>query len=176
MLLVKEFFQKDDDFKLKQLANETIKPSVLYNDKILVKIPLIAYSLSKLLSKDYIVSSDSWSEAKKSLINSIEKSVVFLKKKDEKSFKKSLNSVSDELRKVDFETGRFMQSVFDKAKMKYASTAYYFGMSLSQAAFLTGADKIHLQNYIGKTRQHEDEIDFSGIKKRLYNLKQVVNE
>ncbi len=172
---VETAFKSENSFKLRSISNTLIKKAALENDQFVAKIVLISYALHKLLTKEHIVNSEHWFDARKNLLHSLTVSISFLKKEDGKSFRKSLQIISNSVAKIDSQAGHFFQSTFDKAKIKYGSTAYFYGMSLSQAAFLTGADRSSLQSYIGVTKQHEDA-DVVGIEKRLSNLKSVLCE
>ena len=170
---VKEFFEKGNALKLRVLANDLIRPASLENNRSLARISVSAYCLHKLLNKHHVVEGKKWPATKKILSKSLDEALGALKKKDSALFRKELSSLSDDIRKIDVETGRYVQGIFDKARVKYASSAYYYGLSLSQAADLTNADKSTLQKYIGFTKQH-DEYEWIGIKKRVEKLREAV--
>ena len=170
---VKKDFEKGNSFKLRVISNDLIKSAAMYNDKLIASIVLISYSLHKLLSKEHIAQSEHWQLARKELIYSLENSIGFLKRKDPQGFIKSVHLIIANLETIDNQAGHFIQGTYDKARIKYASTAYYYGLSVSKAASLTGCDRFSLQNYIGITKQDEN-LKIVGIKKRLTSLTEAL--
>lgn len=173
-LAVKNFFEKQDALQLRVLANNVIKGAALHNDRLLARISVISYSLHKLLSKEHIVMGANWGKNKKTVSNALDSAIFCLQKNDFKCFAEDLDNVAVQLEKVDAELGNFVKSLYEKARIKYAADAYYLGMSLSQAAELTGADKKQLQEYVAFTKQHEEEKPAFGIKDRLNRLYKVI--
>ncbi len=86
-----------------------------------------------------------------------------------------LQKAVEDISKIDSEMSNYAIAVFDKAKTKLASTAYSFGLSLEQAAALTGAGRKELLNYIGATRMHDEAGVSLGISERLKKLKEVLS-
>lgn len=171
MLLIKKLFAAQKTMDLRELANSVMKKAALENDVVLAHIAVLAYALHKILTKEHVTKSGFWLEYEMSLTESIEKAINALKAGEGDNFEKALNSVGVNLEKIDAELGRYVQSTYTKGKVKYAADAYYYGVSLSQAAALTGASKDELQSYIGVTKQHDLLKDKKGIKLRLDEFK-----
>jgi hypothetical protein len=72
--------------------------------------------------------------------------------------------------------GNYVSNLYEKARIKMASSAYGLGLSLSQAAMLTGADKKQLLNYIGITKMHDEIKETKGIASRIKSLKKALEE
>ncbi len=173
---LRELFQKTRIIDLKDFSNKCIEEAALKNDRILAEISLISYSLYKLLSKVHIKDDKNWNKLKSNILDSIDNCTRLLYQKNVQAFEKSLNKVVFNISSVDKNLGHFVQSLLDKARVKQASRAYAFGLSLSQAAELTKADKKNLQQYIGQTIIHDDFGITLGINTRLTNLKELINE
>ncbi|MFH1256437.1 MAG: hypothetical protein V1494_04025 [Candidatus Diapherotrites archaeon] len=166
-------FRENNVIDLKHLANDCIEDAAMQNDELFAQLSLIAYSLNKLSSKDHIVRNAKWGSAKNAILGLLEKCIAFLKAKKIREFKAELQGVSDKVRGIDETLGHYVENVFDKARVKQASTAYAFGLSLSSAAGLTGADKKELLNYIGTTKIHDEQEEGAGIESRLKVLRQI---
>ena len=166
--------QKEDLMGLRKLANETIKDAALQNSSLLAKIAVLAYALHKLLTKEHVVENHFWLEKKLAISETIGKAEQELKEKNLQKFERELNSVTVNLRAVDKELGVYVQSAYDKARVKYAADAHYYGISLAQAAELLDVPKDDLQKYIGYTKQHDMEVDKKGITGRLEALRSVL--
>ncbi len=168
---IKKAFQKNDIVKLKSISNNIIEKAAIKNDSLLAELSLIAYSLYKLISKVHIRSDPKFSRIKTKIIGELDKSMYSLKRKEVEKFKKDLKGIVNEIIKLDSKMGNYVKNIYENAKIKQASRAYAFGLSLSQAAQLTGSEKKNLQEYIGNTRMHDEVGITLGIKKRLTILK-----
>jgi len=165
-------FQNSDIFALKEAANNAIGEAALANDRKLAKIALIAYSLHKMHSKQHIVRHDRWPEIKHDILFDLEKAAKAIKQKNEEEFEYRMQAAIDSVKTTDKNIGNYVQNIFEKAKVKYASTAYSLGLGLGQSAALTGADKKQLLRYIGLTKISDREATVLGIGKRLKKLKE----
>lgn len=169
-------FQKNNLFKLRQLSNDLIEEAALSSDKLKAQLSLIAYSLQKLISKPHIVEAQKWSKIKSSVDSSLRKALILLKKKDLAGFEKELDNISVKVLEVDSSLGYYVANVYEKAKLKQASRAYAFGLSLRQSASLTETNEKDLLNYIGATKIHDREKNVKGIAERKKLLEGIFVE
>ncbi len=169
-------FKKGEALKLREHANSLVKRAASENSKSTAKIAVVSYVLHKLLTKEHIVRHKKWKGNKASLSNAIASAMKALEADDLEKFGSSMDSFSKQLKKIDFYFSRFVQSLMEKSRVKYASDAYYYGLSMSSAAALTGADKKRLQEFIGATKLHEKEKPKRGIRQRLSSLKKALGE
>lgn len=167
-------FEKNKAMDLREHANELIKKAAIENNKSLALIAVVSYVLHKLLTKEHIIKYKKWNNNKRSLINAIERALKALEKDNLKEFNSSMKSFSKQLKKIDSYFSRFVQGLMEKSRVKYASDAYFYGLSLSSASELTGADKKKLQEFIGATKVHEKEKPKKGIGERLKDLKKGI--
>lgn len=172
---LRQFFKKEKAFRLKELSAELIRESALHDDKFKALMALIAYSLFKLESKTHIKKSQKWPSAKERILKHLDNAILELRQKRFKDSETELQNAVEDISRIDSEISNYALNVFEKAKTKLASTAYSFGLSLSQAAMLTGADKKNLLNYIGFTKMHDEAGVSIGINERLKALKEVLS-
>jgi len=171
---LRQDFAKAKPFRLKALSKELIEEAALNNDKLKALMALIAYSLYKLCSKAHVLESPKWKFAREQILQHLDKGIVELRAKKFKEFELELQKAVEDISKIDSEISNYAVAVFEKAKTKLASTAYSFGLSLGQAAALTGAGKKDLLNYIGFTKMHDEAGVSLGISERLKKLKEVL--
>ncbi len=164
-------FEKQDIFGLKEIANQAIENASLINNKRLASLALIAYCLHKMCSKQHIVRDGRWSEIKHDILFDLKKAEKSLEALDLDDFDHWIGEVIGSVKQTDEEIGNYVQNLFEKAKVKYASVAYSMGLSLGQAAALTGSGKKDLLRYIGITRISDRDTVTHGIGKRLRSLK-----
>jgi len=165
-------FGKQDSFALREIGNKAIRKAALENNRQLAQVALVAYCLHKLSSKQHIVRHGKWASVRKSILVNLRKAVKALEKGDEKGFGRALEDAVVKIRAFDKSLGNYVQGLYEKARVKYASEAYALGLGLGQAAALTGADKKNLLNYIGVTKVHDRESVTYGIRERLGKLKE----
>ena len=164
-------FQKQDIFALKETANKAIDQAALENDRQLAKLALIAYCLHKMSSKHHIARHGRWQEIKHDILFDLKKAAKAIEENNSREFEYRIRAAIDSVKTTDEKIGNYVQNLFEKAKVKYASNAYSMGLGLGQAAELTGANKKQLIRYIGVTRLADREALTMGIEERLKRLK-----
>ena len=169
-------FGKQSIIELKDISNDAIQLAALKSSHLLSEVSLIAYSLHKLLTKVHIAESGEWDALRDEIEKDLDSALEMIGKNDLKGFEKALHGVIGGIAAVDSELGNYVQGTYDKARIKQASRAYSFGISLSRAAELTGADKKELLQYIGATKMHDEEAIKFGIGERLKELKKALGK
>ncbi|HZX20701.1 MAG TPA: hypothetical protein VFF13_06855 [archaeon] len=164
-------FQNGKFFEVKRIGKESIKDAVVKNSQDFAAISVISYSLYKMLSKEKFTKSKRWPTITKIIVAALQKSSEALKKENIKSFETNIENAVNEIKIVDDDLSNYVKNIFEKAKVKEASTAYALGLSIGQSADLTGADKAELQKYIGFTRIHDEQVISRSLSQRLKNLK-----
>jgi hypothetical protein len=137
-------------------------------------LSLIAYCLSKILSKEHIICNVKWPDARKKIVEDIDFALNALKKNDLKAFNNSLADISGHITDVDKALGNFVIDLMEKAKLKQASRVYAFGLSLKTATELTGTQEQELLKYIGGTRLADERVEKKGIKDRLKDMQEML--
>ena len=167
-------FSRSDSFWLRQLSNKLIEEAIVKDNKKLAKLSLISYALSKLTSKPHFTYLKNWEKFKKNLL------ILFATEKQGESTAKKLDSllenVISEIRSFDTEANNYIRDVIEKARIKQASRAYAFGLSLSKAAELTGANKSSLMDYVGSTTIHDQPFTLTKPLKERYKMAQKMLE
>ena len=169
---VKDAFSKSQVFRLRQLGNKLLGEAALRGDENLAEVSVIAYSLHKLSSKEHVAKSAGWGGIKRNILGSLGNAINSLKKETAGDFNAAMHRVISNVSETDTQLGYYMQNLYDKARVKQASRAYSLGLSLSQAAELTKADKGRLLSYIGGTKIYDAEKGEVGIGKRLEKLRE----
>ncbi|MCX6799317.1 MAG: hypothetical protein NTW59_04460 [Candidatus Diapherotrites archaeon] len=166
------FFLQQNSFALKEAANRAIENAALANDKRMAEFAMVAYCLHKLLGKQHIVRDAKWKKLGSEILADLRSAADAMEGEDQKRFEESMHGIISSIESTDRQLGYFTQGLYEKARVKYASSAYALGLGLSQAAELTGANKKDLLNYIGATRMHDEQLSAEGIGERLAKLKQ----
>jgi hypothetical protein len=171
---LRQAFAKSDVMGMRVLSNSLIDEAALENSKRMAAIALVGYSLHKLSTKEHIVSHDKWVRVKQRVLASLERAARALEQNREPEFDRALGGIVREITAIDASIGNFVQGLFEKARVKYASSAYSMGLSLSQAAELTGASKKDVLEYVGATKISDREKAPFGISERLKKLRDLM--
>ncbi|MDO8625477.1 MAG: hypothetical protein Q7R47_05320 [Candidatus Diapherotrites archaeon] len=167
-------FSTSDTTALRSVANTAISQSAMENDALKAELAVISYALEKLIGKPHFQKSKKWNFVLSSIAREFAVAVVAAKKQDMDSVKRSLLDVTKRISATDDEFGHYWEGLVEKSRVKQASTAYAFGLSLSAACALTSANKQELFSYIGYTKMHEETPVLGSIQERVGALESVL--
>ncbi len=173
---IKEAFEKENTINLKSLADNCTKFAVVEDNKLYAELACISYALYKILTKRHIVESLIWKKASKVILSLLQEIQVHAEENKMEQLAEDLKKIINSIYEVDERLGHYAQNIFDKARIKQASTAYAYGVSLSRAATLFNVLKKDLQEYIGRTTMHDEIKEKFTIKERLKKLKEMLGE
>ena len=169
-------FREERALDLKRIGSKSIREAAERGDTWMAKLSVISYSLYKMLSKDHFVKSPRWGEISRNIKSEIAKASEALEGNDLEAFNTSIDNAVKSIERTDDELSNFAKNIYGKARIKQASTAYAIGLSLNQAASLTGADRKELQKYIGFTRIHDEQPAHVGIGERMKMLREMLDK
>ncbi len=173
---VENLFCQKRIMELRGMSNRLIREAAIEENYAKAELGVIAYALHKIETKQHIANNEKWSKIKKIIIIDLGGAEYAAKENNSKMLIKKLKNVIAHITTIDSELGNYVQNIYDKAKVKQASLAYSYGLSLAQSADLTGADKKELQSYIGFTKMSDEETEQKKISQRVSELKQLVGD
>jgi hypothetical protein len=147
----KEAISRGESAKIKNLSNQTINTASLTHDPDNIATAVIIYSLSKIIERKKYQGYAGWDKFYKTIISTINNSIIALKKNDEKSFKENLELIRKIINKLSGKLKIYIQDVFRKASINKASRIYEHGISMEKTAKLLGITMFELAEYAGKT-------------------------
>jgi hypothetical protein len=171
---VVKLFRQRKLFDLRGLSSRLVKEAAIENNFAKAELGIIAYSLHKLGSKSHFVNDPDWPKVKSIIVTNLESASFAAENHKNDVFLSKIKNVISQIVKIDSEIGNYAQNIYDKAKVKQASSAYSYGLSVSQAAALTGANKKELQEYIGFTKMVDEETEVKTIVTRVRELKKIL--
>lgn len=169
-----KLFKQNRTLELRGLSNRLIKEASIETDYAKAELGVIAYALHKIESKNHFTQNQNWGKVKSKILTNLESAIYFANNHEQKQFLSKLKNIIQSIRNVDSKIGNFAQNMYDKAKVKQASLAFSYGLSISQAAELIGADKKEVQSYIGFTKMIDEEQEVKTISSRVNELKKLV--
>jgi hypothetical protein len=167
-------FNEKRILELRGISNRLVREAALSNDYAKAELGTIAYALHKIETKSHFVRSPQWGRVKQEIYVQLSQAANSAKANKAEDLMQALKLVIKNITQIDNELGNYAQNIYEKAKVKQASQAYSYGVSISQAAALTGADSKELQSYIGFTTMHDEEPETKNIKQRVEELKRIL--
>jgi len=150
--------RNNDNIKLKQLSNQTVHSSSIYQDPDNILVAVIIYALSKIIERPSYQEYPGWNTFFKHFLKHIDYSIVYLGKKDFFNLREELMKIRREISKLTGEFKKRVEEVFKKAEINKASKLYEHGLSLEKTAKLFGISLWELAEYTGQSRSSETNI------------------
>lgn len=173
--LSREIFQAFADRDVRQLRslnNEGEKLIALEFDQRVYSITLLAYVLAKIISKPRYLKKEN-----KRQLSEVERKLAKLAglavNEEWEKFDAELQNARAVIEAVDKKDLRFVNGLFAKAQIKLAATLYAQGLSLGQAAALTGVEKREILDYSGRTLMIERVKAEMSIAERMKHLHRI---
>ncbi|MFA6268810.1 MAG: hypothetical protein WCW13_05305 [archaeon] len=171
---VLNLFSERKVFDLRGISSRLIREAAMQNDYAKAELGVIAYALHKIETKPHFVNSEAWAKVKQIISDHLAEAEIAINTNNSEKFFQSLKAIILNITKIDNEIGNYAQNVYEKSKVKQASLAYSYGLSIAQSAALTGADQKEVQSYIGFTTMHDEEPESKNITERVKELKALV--
>ncbi len=147
----KRAIKEEDVIKLKELSNNTIHTSSIYQDPDNIALAVIIYSLSKIIERRNYKEYKEFDSFKKTYEKSIHKSIQFLKNNELEQYREQINQIRKTIEQLSGKLKVYIQDVFRKAQINKASRIYEHGISIEQTAKILGISVWELAEYAGKT-------------------------
>ncbi|MBT3691342.1 hypothetical protein HOG16_03830 [Candidatus Woesearchaeota archaeon] len=168
--------KKQNLAKLRDQSNKTVHNSSIYQDKYSISISVVVFTILKILEKSKYDEGSNITKKQKIITSELIKAKKALKKENFHEFSKSLKKIIFLLKKLDKDTGRFIQEAVESSKVKKAYGIYRHGVSAGKAAELLGISRWELQPYLGHTRESEYKLSISKtIEERIKITKEIFN-
>jgi hypothetical protein len=145
----KTALKEEKALELKELSNQIIHSTSIYQTEGLIAISVILYSLGKLIERKEHLSLKDWNAFIEKTNKSLDEAIDSLKDNNEKKFERILIEIRSSIGKVTVKP--FVHEVLRKAAINKASRLYEHGLSLEQTAKLLGISQWELSEYTGQT-------------------------
>lgn len=158
---------------LREISNYCADNLVLEPKTIVLNLALFSYALSKLSEKQHILKDKSWHSFTRLVEKKLGKCFESAKTGDVVSCERVLVELMDSVGVVESRDRRYVRSIIDKGRIKIASRLYAQGVSLGNAAEITGALKRDVAHYAGKTMMHDRAGITMNILERLKRVRKI---
>ncbi len=144
------FLRNNDSKSLRDLSNQTVHNSSIFQDKDSINIAVVVYALSKTIDRKKPESAD--------LANHLEDAKKSLENNDNENYQKHLSEVVDCICEYDKKMDLYVRHIFNQAGIKKGSRIYEHGISLARTAELFNLSQWELIKYLGNTNIYEKDI------------------
>ena len=144
---------ENEDIKtLKDLSNGSIHDASIIQDQYSITMAVLIYSLSKIYEREsHYGKFKGWKVFCFDCVNGLRLAKEKLEKKDVVSFDKLITKYIKDLSKHDEKLRKYIEDVFNQAKISKASRIHEHGISMGRTAELLGITRFELMDYVGKT-------------------------
>lgn len=143
-------FEKRSHRKLRKIFSELIRELPIYYSKKRFAITLLAYVLSKIVSKPRLMGKEHV-DARYQIIQSINRMADRIDTCSDDEFEGLFDDIKDKIKNLEKSDPRFLMNMINKGRLKIAAIMYAQGISLGRASELTGIDRHDILDYSGKT-------------------------
>jgi hypothetical protein len=172
---VAKLFKQKRVLELRGMSNRLIREAAIEENYAKAELGVITYALHKLCTKQHISESEKWQKVKQIISSDLDGAEYAASQNNSKMLIKKLKSIVNHIQITDSELGNYAQNIYEKSKVKQASLAYSYGLSIAQSAELTGADKKELQSYVGFTKMSDEGTEQKKIIQRVNDLVEWLN-
>ena len=160
--------KENNSLKLRDLSNQTIHNSSIFQDEEAITIAIIMYALNKIFQRTSYKEYNDWKLFYKITLESLEKSEKFLQEKDFENYKLEIKKILNVIDKLSSHLKTYVKEVFQESHVAKASRLYEHGLSIGRTAELFGISKWELMSYTGETGIHDmDENKSESIEERI---------
>jgi hypothetical protein len=146
----KKAVEQGDSVQIKLLSNQTNNTASLTGDPDNIAVAVIVYSLSKIIERENYKSLPGWKNFYNLYMKSIDGIILALKKNDEATAGKYLESIRIGIDKISGRLKEYIQDVFRNASINKASKLYEHGISMERTSKLLGVTMFELASYAGQ--------------------------
>jgi len=144
--------QDMDALKLREVSDHVIHDCTVSQEKNVISVAVIIYSLSKIFDKWQNRQDKKWIKFRKIIIKDLELALNYLKEGNTAKYKVILQKFFKSIKNIDNKLGFYITEVIHQAKVKKGSRVYEHGLSVSRAAEILDISVWELMSYLGNTK------------------------
>ena len=143
--------KENDAVKLRDLSNQTLHSSSIFQDENAISIAIVCYALSKVFERTQYKGYGDWDIFYNTCSNNLKNAQVYLEKDDLANYQISIKNILNVIEKLSSNLRRYVKEVIEQAQVAKGSRLYEHGLSIGKTAELLGINKWELMEYAGRT-------------------------
>lgn len=160
--------EKNDAVKLRELSNQTLHSSSIFQDENSITIAVLCYALSKIFERINYKEYKDWNIFYTICLVNLKNAKESLEKDNLSLYQNSIKNILNVIDKLSSNLKKYIKEVTEQAQIAKGSRLYEHGISIGRTVELLGISKWELMNYSGKTGIFDVEENISmSIDKRI---------
>ena len=172
-VLISNALRDHDVRAMRRINDRCIEETAIKFEQPTYLFALISYVLGKVVSKPRYFKAARGKEALSAISLSLRLCEQQAKNADYTSLLATQNKILSSIEKMDEADRRFVKGILQKGKLKIASTLYAQGISLGNAAEMTGTDKREVLLYAGQTMMFDRLKEKKSMEERMKDLREI---
>lgn len=165
---------RDHDVRaMRKINDRCIEETAIKFEQPTYLFALISYVLAKIISKPRYLKQKKSKDSLSSLTLSLRLCEQQASSADYSGLLATQEKILESIERMDDEDRRFVKGILQKGKLKIASTLYAQGISLGNAAEMTGTDKREVLLYAGQTMMFDRLREKKSIEERMRDLREI---
>jgi|SRR3989344_3700475 len=153
--------KENNIIRLRDLSNQTIHNSSIYQDENAITIAVLMYSLNKIFQRTSYRDYKDWKLFYDTVLQSLEKANNELKKNNIIDYQNEIKKILNVIDKLSSHLKKYIQEVFNDAQIAKGSRLYEHGISVGKTAELLGITEWEILPYVGRTGIYDMEENLS---------------
>lgn len=166
-------FKKKNEKKLRKTGDDFLSEAIMRNSRLFFEFSVIAYVLSKILSKPRFLT-DKYEKELAKIENLLKQIEAGAGKKTDEEFLDLIKKIEVIINSMEAEDKRFFIGLLTKGRLKSAATMYAKGVSLGLAAEISGAGQQEIQKYAGDSMMFDRLKEEMDIRERIKKARKLM--
>lgn len=137
--------------ELRELSNQTLHSSSIFQDENAISIAVVCYALSKIFERVQYRNYKDWNIFYENSLNNLKNAYENLEKDNLAKYQDSIKNILNVIDKLNSNLKKYVKELIEQAQIAKGSRLYEHGISIGRTAELLGISKWELMDYIGKT-------------------------
>lgn len=172
-VLISQALFEHDVRAMRKINDRCIEETAIKFEQPTYLFALISYVLSKIISKPRYFRQKKAKDSLSALTLSLRLCESQAKSADYRGLISTQNKILTSIERMDEKDRRFVKSILTKGRLKIASTLYAQGISLGNAAEMTGTDKREVLLYAGQTMMFDRLREKRTMEQRMKEIREI---
>lgn len=137
--------------ELRELSNQTLHSSSIFQDENAISIAVVCYALSKIFERVQYRNYKDWNIFYENSLNNLKNAYENLEKDNLANYQSSIKNILNVIDKLSSNLKKYVKELIEQAQIAKGSRLYEHGISIGRTAELLGVSKWELMDYVGKT-------------------------
>lgn len=144
--------KENDITMLRDVSDEVLHDSSIFQDSYSTSVAVIIYSLSKIYQKNQYKSYKNWGIFNEKCLRLLGDALIEIRKGSIKGYAFKIKETYKLISELEDKFGMYITEVLNQSKIKKSSRIFEHGISAGRAAEMLGVSTWELMSYLGQTK------------------------